>query len=145
MQNFVQVITKSISYLSDIKVSLDFVKGETMAKKEKIPDASVAILVAMSDNFPRHGYGIMKEVKQVTGDRIPNGTLYRLLAGLLDGKMIGEVDVPPKPGEKPRRYYKITGLGEQRARAEMEKTNRLVQWAKGRGLISPSSLWVGGL
>lgn len=60
-------------------------------------------------NSPKHGYEIMRELKNRTGTRIGAGTLYPLLYELEERKLVaGEWN---SPNRRSRKVYKITDQG----------------------------------
>ncbi len=61
------------------------------------------------DSGPKHGYEIMRALKQKTGTRIGAGTLYPLLYELEERKLVaGEWN---SPNRRSRKVYKITEPG----------------------------------
>jgi DNA-binding PadR family transcriptional regulator len=106
------------------------------------------ILLALADG-ERHGYAIMKEVKQSTGDQIKMGpgTLYGTIKRLLKAGLVQETDERPDPGldDERRRYYRLTGLGNRVLRAEAERLAALVELAHGKHLIDKPAAFMGGL
>ncbi len=61
------------------------------------------------DDSPKHGYEIMRALKNRTGARIGAGTLYPLLYELEERKLVaGEWN---SPNRRSRRIYKITEPG----------------------------------
>jgi PadR family transcriptional regulator PadR len=63
---------------------------------------------------PHYGYDLMKAA------RLPSGTLYPLLARLERRKLVVSTwDTPQQPGERPRKYYQLTGEGIRIARLEL--------------------------
>jgi len=96
------------------------------------------ILLALVD-ADRHGYGIAKEVSARTDDtvRLGPGTLYGTLTRLADAGLVEE-----RPGrgrasvDDRRRYYRITALGRDVARAEAQRLASLVAVARAKALIA---------
>ena len=89
-----------------------------------LPTAEFQILVALADG-PRHGYGILLEIKERTRGsvRLSIGALYAAIKRMQDHRLILEQDAVSEerhPGEK-RRYYALTPRGEAVARAELER------------------------
>ncbi len=91
------------------------------------------VLVALAAG-PRHGYGIAREVEELTEGRIVMGpgTLYGSLQRLSSAHLIAEADNPGDEGlhAKRRRYYRITPLGSaalQTESARLLQTARLAQ------------------
>jgi DNA-binding PadR family transcriptional regulator len=93
--------------------------------------ADFHILLALAEG-PCHGYGIMKEVeRESNGDvRLEIGSLYRLLARMLDSGLIEEVD-----GDERRRYYRLSRLGRRVLKAEAERLAGLVELFRARKLL----------
>ncbi len=102
-----------------------------------LPPASFHILVALSD-ADRHGYAIMREVADRTGGevRLTAATLYRSIQRLLDQRLIVEIDERPAPelDDERRRYYRLTPLGREVARAESRRLARMLRLARAKGL-----------
>jgi PadR family transcriptional regulator PadR len=62
----------------------------------------------------RYGYDLMKAAG------LPSGTLYPLLARLQAGGLVASAwETPSHDGERPRRYYHLTGEGIEAARLEL--------------------------
>ncbi len=86
--------------------------------------AQFALLLALSEG-ERHGWGLIKEVDELTGGRIVlgPGTLYRTLQRLRVDGLIEEVGIDPaavradRRAERQRRY-RITRAGLAAARDE---------------------------
>ncbi|MGE0355064.1 MAG: PadR family transcriptional regulator [Gemmatimonadales bacterium] len=86
----------------------------------------------------RHGYGLMKELRERPGGRwvLGPGTLYRTLREMLEQGLI-------EPGGSPsdargKRDYRLTPLGRRVAAAEARRMARLVGIAVEGGLLSRS-------
>ncbi|MFH1763320.1 MAG: PadR family transcriptional regulator [Gemmatimonadota bacterium] len=92
------------------------------------------LLVLAGENL--YGYGIMKAVEDHSGGLVTPeiGTLYRVLARLMDAGCVREI--PSVPGEegthrgRPRRYYGITAQGLELVRAEVRRLRRVVALAE---------------
>ena len=98
---------------------------------------SFHILLALAD-ADRHGYGIIKEVRERTnGEMNPGaGTLYAALQRMLDHGLIAETDDRPVAGDdERRRYYRLTEIGRRVARAEALRLARLIRIAAEKKLI----------
>ena len=62
----------------------------------------------------RYGYDLMKAAG------LPSGTLYPLLARLQARGLVASAwETPHQDGERPRRYYHLTGEGIEAARLEL--------------------------
>jgi len=100
------------------------------------------ILLSLSES-DRHGYGIAKDVAAQTGDRVRlgPGTLYGTLTRMLDAGFVEErASAPAHEGDSDerRRYYRITALGRDVARAEAQRLVELVDLARNRALLKPT-------
>ena len=93
--------------------------------------ADFHILLALAQG-PRHGYGIMKEVEDESGGavRLEIGSLYRLLARLLESGLIEDAD-----GDHRRRYYRITRMGRRVLKTEAGRLAGLVDLIRARRLL----------
>jgi DNA-binding PadR family transcriptional regulator len=87
----------------------------------------------------RHGYAIMQEVAEHTDGQIKMGpgTLYGTVKRLLEARLIEESDERPDPhlDDDRRRYYRLTGVGEEVVRAEARRYAEIVELARGKKLI----------
>lgn len=103
-----------------------------------LPSAVFHILVSLAD-ADRHGYAIIQDVAARTDGevRLGAGTLYRSIQRMLDQDLIVETNTrPAADDDERRRYYRITPLGRQVARAEAERLSSLVKLARATGLLS---------
>jgi PadR family transcriptional regulator, regulatory protein PadR len=67
---------------------------------------------------PRYGYDLMNAA------RLPSGTLYPLLARLERQKLVVSAwEVPEQEGQRPRKYYRLTGEGMRVARLELAQSS----------------------
>ena len=67
---------------------------------------------------PRYGYDLMKAA------RLPSGTLYPLLARLEREKLVASAwETPQHEGQRPRKYYQLTGEGIRIARLELAQAS----------------------
>jgi DNA-binding PadR family transcriptional regulator len=98
--------------------------------------AEFHVLMALIEG-PRHGYGVMQDVADLTGGgmRLGPGTLYTAIKRLVDSGMIEEC----KADADRRRCYRLTRKGKSAAAAEAGRLSSLVRAARKRGLLpSPS-------
>ena len=94
-----------------------------------LPQAQFHVLVALTGG-EMHGYAIMQAVEDSSDGIVRMGpaTLYGTLKRLVDIGLAEELDSNPSPDEdQRRRYYRLTGLGEQVCTAESGRLSRLVQ------------------
>ncbi|MEX1046617.1 MAG: PadR family transcriptional regulator [Actinomycetota bacterium] len=112
-------------------------KGQSQDPSEflPLPTASLHILLALRDG-EKHGYAIMSETEQVSGGsvKLGPGTLYGSIKRLVEDGLIQESAARPDPNldDQRRRYYRLTGLGEQVRVAEVERLRALVEMASSR-------------
>lgn len=103
------------------------------------------ILLALA-NGEKHGYEIMKRVKQDSQDQVKmgTGTLYGSLKRMLADRLIDEAGERPDPAldDERRRYYRLTELGSQALGAELRRYARVVSLAGQRRLLPRPSLEV---
>ena len=104
------------------------------------------ILLALSDG-KKHGYAIMREVKQTTEGRMTlgPGTLYGAIKRLLKASLITESDYRPDPilDDSRRRYYELTDLGWKVLATESERLANLVEYARRKDLLGAASTRTG--
>lgn len=100
--------------------------------RDRLPLTHVVyhILLSLSE-ADRHGYGIIKDVEERTGGRLEleAGTLYAAVRRLRGDEWITETP-PPLGTDQRRRYYRITPWGRAVLRAESERLEELVRWAR---------------
>lgn len=96
------------------------------------------ILIVLTEG-ERHGYHLVKELERRMGERtrILPGNLYRTLRRLRDDGLIAESDWRPDAAvdDQRRRYFRLTKLGEQVARAEARRLEELVSDARHHRLL----------
>lgn len=90
----------------------------------------------------RHGYGIVKEVEERTGDqfKIEPGNLYRTIRTMLDQGLIEESDARPDSDldDQRRRYFRVTNPGRDAAKSEAVRLETLVTLARSQDLLADS-------
>lgn len=114
------------------------VSPESGRLEEHIPlkSSELNVLLALAEDA-MHGYGIRKDVAARTGGKVKlgPGTLYRTLDALLDRGWIEDAGFEEEnDGGRRRRYYRITGLGQKAAAAEVERLEEIVVSARRRGI-----------
>src|SRR5450755_3146878 len=121
---------------SNISVT-DAFMGKAQSPHELLPLTQPVfhILLALADE-ERHGYGIMQDVAQQTGDslQLGPGTLYGCLKRMLAAGLVEESDERPDPTlyDERRRYYRMTALGRSTVRAEARRLAGAVSAAKAK-------------
>lgn len=102
-----------------------------------LPSATLHILLSLAAG-PMHGYAIMGRVEELSDGvvKMGPGTLYGSIKRMLADGYIEECD-PPRTAvddDERRRYYRMTGLGEQVSSAEVARLRRLLSDATIRRL-----------
>ena len=82
---------------------------------------------------PRHGYGLMQDVEDLSGGqlRLGPGTLYTAIKRLRDSGLISECDADADR----RRCYRLTRKGKSVASDEAHRLSDLVRVARKHGLL----------
>lgn len=97
------------------------------------------IMLALADG-EKHGYGIMLEVEANTNGQITMGpgTLYGSIKRMLKADLIEECDErsDPELDHQRRRYYRLTGMGQQVLRLEAERLASQVHLARAKNLLA---------
>lgn len=83
------------------------------------------ILLSLSPN-PKHGYAIMKDVQDISENRVilSTGTLYGALKRLLDQGWI--IRIEEKSATRDRKVYKLTEHGQHVLREEITRLQNLL-------------------
>jgi len=110
-----------------------------------LPRLAFQILLALARG-ESHGYAIAKEVERNTGGRTKpsTGSLYLSMDKLHSQALIEEAEARPESADDDarRRYFRLTPLGRQVARAETERMLRLVNLARERDLLGEAGRFV---
>jgi DNA-binding PadR family transcriptional regulator len=105
-----------------------------------LTEATFFILLSLSP-APKHGYAIMKEVRELSGGRIvfSTGTLYGALRRLLEqGWIKRAADPKPNPTDRERKAYALTDKGRKVVYTETERLRDLLRTADQRTSESSS-------
>jgi DNA-binding PadR family transcriptional regulator len=99
------------------------------------------ILLSLVDE-DLHGYAVIQDVAARTDGevRLTASTLYAAIKRLLDAGWIEELAERPRSAERDdarRRYYRITRVGRDAARAEARRLERLAAMARAKRLLPP--------
>jgi DNA-binding PadR family transcriptional regulator len=96
------------------------------------------ILVSLADK-ERHGYSVMQDIAERTDGalRLSPSSLYASIKRLLEQGLIEELAERPDPDhdDERRRYYRLSRLGRQVAKAEARRLERLLADARATGLL----------
>jgi DNA-binding PadR family transcriptional regulator len=103
----------------------------------QLPEATFHILMAVADE-DRHGYGIIQDVLTSTDGKLKlsAGTLYRSIQRMLEQGLLVETRDRPEDDDERRRYYRITPLGREVAKAEAQRLQQLVRLARKSGFAA---------
>ena len=101
-----------------------------------LPGLSYYVLLALGEG-EAHGWAIIKRIRDLT-DHAANpssGSLYLAMVRLQDDGLIAETPPPDGEDDARRRYYRLTPLGRDVARAESRRLERLVRHARALDLL----------
>lgn len=99
------------------------------------------ILLALADE-PRHGYGIIKEIEERTGEGEgpSTGAMYLALQRMEGEGLIEEDDGRLREDDDARRrYYRMTAEGRERAEEESRRLAGLVATARAKRLLGEAT------
>lgn len=101
-----------------------------------LSEVAFEVLLSLAEG-ERHGYRILQDVQVRTGDRLRlhAGSLYRVLARLLDQELIEELERPADQDPR-RRSYGLTSKGRAVAQAEAARLEQQVATARARRLLT---------
>ena len=93
-------------------------------------------LLSLADK-ERHGYEIMRDIEERSGQTVHPGTLYRAINRLVEEGLLGELDErpasePAKFDDERRCYYEVTPEGRSRARQEAERLTAQLRTARAK-------------
>lgn len=96
------------------------------------------ILLSLADR-ELHGYAMIQEIRERSGGEVDltPSTLYGAVKRLEDDGLIEEAKERPDSllDDSRRRYYRITTLGREVARAEARRLERALEQARGKGIL----------
>lgn len=100
------------------------------SERGALTEAVFYILLALHQ--PRHGYGIMQYVREVSDERVNlgPGTLYGALNTLLEK---GAIMALESPADSRKKEYQITALGRAMVAEELTRLQELLE--TGRALV----------
>ena len=99
---------------------------------QPLPTTSFHILLSLVDG-PAHGYGIKHEVEARTDGqiRLAAGTLYEAMQRLTRQGLVADAPTPDDfDGSARVRFYRITDVGETELRAELQRLEQDVAFAR---------------
>jgi DNA-binding PadR family transcriptional regulator len=116
--------------------------------KENVPspnslaltEATYFILLSLTPG-PSHGYAIMKDVQQLSRERVTlsTGTLYGALKRLLEVGWIERVEEPGVENGRERKAYRLTEIGEGVLQNEVDRLSLLVSAAQKNSSLARDS------
>jgi len=77
-----------------------------------------------------HGYEMVRQLKKVDGLKIREGNIYPILARLQTDGLVTCTSEPSLDGP-PRKYFKLTEIGQKALREMNDHWNRVVQGIEG--------------
>lgn len=96
------------------------------------------ILLSLADR-ELHGYAMIQEIRERTGGEVDltPSTLYGAVRRLEEDGLIAETEerLDPLLGDSRRRYYRMTRLGREVARAEADRLERALEHARRKGIL----------
>jgi DNA-binding PadR family transcriptional regulator len=97
----------------------------------RFSEPSLLVLASLAGG-PKHGYAIMRDVREFHGTRMEPGTLYGVLTRLERRGWIA-----PLPAEERRRPYRLTDAGAETLRRHLLSVERVVVTGLGRLPVRP--------
>jgi DNA-binding PadR family transcriptional regulator len=84
-----------------------------------------------------HGYAILTDIRERSGETLRPGSLYRALNRLLDEQLIEERPASGAKGDDGRRtYYRLTAAGRREAQIEAKRLDAQVRTARNARLLN---------
>jgi DNA-binding PadR family transcriptional regulator len=108
-------------------------------KDRPLSAVAFEVLLSLADG-EGHGYEIMRDIEERTGQTMHPGTLYRAVSRLVDEGLLEELEERPAPelDDERRRYYALTAEGRVKARREAERLEAQVRTARAKKLLGKS-------
>ncbi len=105
---------------------------------DPLPSAAFQILLALAGE-ELHGYAIMRQVAEQTGNRIRlgPGTLYSSIRVLLENGLIEESAArdDADSADERRRYYRLTTAGRKLAQSEAQRLAEVLRVARAKKIL----------
>ncbi len=105
---------------------------------DPLPSAAFQILLALAGE-DLHGYAIMRQVAEQTGNRIRlgPGTLYSSIRVLLENGLIEESAAreDADSSDERRRYYRLTPAGRKLACSEAQRLAEVLRVARAKKIL----------
>lgn len=102
----------------------------------RITPAFFFLLLCLTEGS-RHGHVLAREVEERSGGsvKLGPGSLYWSLGRLAEVGLIEEVAAPPDETDDRRRYYGLTPWGREILARETATLERVVEYARLRGIV----------
>ena len=113
-----------------------------MAEHAALSRQVFQILLSLVDG-EMHGYAIIQDVAERSDGevKLTASTLYDAIKRLVDNGWIEALARRPKSDDDPRRrYYRLTTLGREVARAEARRLERMADMARAKRLLPATPL-----
>jgi DNA-binding PadR family transcriptional regulator len=97
-----------------------------------LTEATYFILLSLL-SWPRHGYAIMKDVRELSSSRVElsTGTLYGAIKRMLEqGWILRSEDPHANSSGRERKFYRLTRLGRRIFDAEVDRLDVLLMAAR---------------
>lgn len=112
-----------------------------METKDSLPLTETSFFILLSLVRPKHGYAIIKEVEQLSEERVilAAGTLYTALQRMLENGWIERLDDSRPASDREgreRKLYQLTGFGQALLDMETGRLKALVNLASSRKTAS---------
>jgi DNA-binding PadR family transcriptional regulator len=121
-------------------------KNFSSSTVQPLTPAVFHILLALADG-EKHGYAVMKDVEFQTDGRVKMGpgTLYGSIKRMLAAGLIQEVGERPDSelDDERRRYYRLSGIGQEMVRAESQRLEQAVRAARQKHVLPSIIMEVG--
>jgi DNA-binding PadR family transcriptional regulator len=115
--------------------------GKNREPYQPLTPAVFHILLALADG-EKHGYAIMKDIETQTSGhmKMGPGTLYGTIKRMLAAGLIEETGQRPDPAldDERRRYYRLSGVGQNVVGAESQRLAALVLVARQKHVLTYS-------
>jgi DNA-binding PadR family transcriptional regulator len=108
-----------------------------MEAKDSLPLTETSFFILLSLVTPKHGYAIIKEVDQLSEERVKlaAGTLYTALRRMQENGWIERLDDSRPDSDREgreRKLYQLTGFGQALLDMETDRLKALVNLASSR-------------
>ena len=101
-------------------------QDDSLATLGRFSEPALHVLIALAQG-PQHGYAIMLDIEEMTGNRPGPGTLYGAIARLEERGWI-----EPLESEDRRRPYRLTTQGRRVLRARVDTLHAVTRLARSR-------------